>query len=210
MITYSGVHIQTIGGEEGTPTATDIAVHAGRLCRFGGAVWYPLLPHLVFVGLLAYRRSVSIQNALWGFLHDAHETVTADVPRPFKCDCMRREQSALDKRIAERFLGIENAGLVDLELIKRCDLDACDMEAIELGLPGYREVKARAVDSYRAYQADVHSDDAETAILRRILASPFYQETTQAESRGVQLFAQALTYAENRNLKALEADIQGW
>jgi hypothetical protein len=44
MITQSGVHIQTIGGAAGTPTAMDIAVHAGRLCRFGGSVWYPLLP----------------------------------------------------------------------------------------------------------------------------------------------------------------------
>lgn len=48
MITHSGVHIQKIGGADGTPTAMDIAVHAGRICRFGGAVWYPLLPHLIF------------------------------------------------------------------------------------------------------------------------------------------------------------------
>jgi hypothetical protein len=32
MITYSGIHIQKIGGADGTPTPRDIAVHAGRIC----------------------------------------------------------------------------------------------------------------------------------------------------------------------------------
>jgi hypothetical protein len=185
----------------------DIAVHAGRLCRFGGAVWYPLLPHLVFVGLLAYRRSGKLFNCLWGFLHDAHECVTADVPRPFKCDCMRREQLAIDARIVERFVGDE---VIDYNLIKTCDLDACDMEAVTLGLPGYREVKARAKDSYQAYQADVHSDAAEIDLLNRILNGPFYQNTISAQSVGVQKFAQALIYAERRNWKALESSIRRW
>lgn len=210
MITYSGVHVQTIGGECGTPTALDIAVHAGRLCRFGGAVWYPLLPHLIFVGLLAYRRSGMLIQGLWGFLHDAHECVTADVPRPFKCDCMRREQAAIDRRIVERFVGYEREPLIDYELIKRCDLDACDIEAVELGLPEYREVKARAADSYRAYQTDVHSDEVEIELLRQILAGPFYNNTTCANSLGVQVFAQALTLAEKRDLSALQVMVEKW
>jgi hypothetical protein len=207
MITYSGVHIQTIGGDAGTPTAMDIAVHAGRICRFGGAVWYPLLPHLVFVGLLAYRRSGSLMNAVWGFLHDAHEVVTCDVPRPFKCDCMRREQSALDERIIKRFVG---AATIDTDLIKRCDLDACDMEAITLGLPGYREVKASAVDSYRAYQSGVHEDAADVAILHRILKSPFYKNTTWENSEGVWMFARMLSHAEQRDWDALKTVIEAW
>lgn len=149
-------------------------------------------------------------QGLWGFLHDAHETVTADVPRPFKCDCMRREQAAIDRRIIDRFIGYERERLIDYALIKRCDLDACDMEAVELGVPGYREVKARAKDSYRAYQADVYSDSSEVALLRHILSGPFHKDTTSAESEGVQAFAQALVYAEHRNLSALQSMIEGW
>lgn len=211
LITQSGVHIQTTGGAAGTPTAQDIAVHAGRLCRFGGAVWYPLLPHLVLVGLLAYRRSGLLMNLLWGFLHDAHETVTGDVPRPFKCDCMRREQSALDRRILDRFIGLEAEPLIDYKLINECDHDACDLEAIELGLPGYHEIATAHAAAYRRARPNViHTDSDDLILLRRILRSPFNNETIYAGTVGVQNFAYVLELAQARKRDDIILAVEAW
>lgn len=137
MITYSGVHIQKIGGVAGTPTATDIAVQSARICRFGGAVWYPLLPHFIFVGMLAYRRGGNFETVAWAFLHDAHEIATSDIPRPFKCECIKEEQKAIDLRLFSSFDIL--MGTVDFDLIKQCDIDACHIEAVELGVPGFAE-----------------------------------------------------------------------
>jgi hypothetical protein len=210
MITQSGIHVQTIGGATGTPTAMDIAVHAGRLCRFGGSVWYPLLPHLVFVGLLAYRRSKEPINLLWGFLHDAHECVTGDVPRPFKCDCMRREQDALDGRILDAFFP-NDATVINFELVHECDYDACDLEAVELGLPNYAAIVTQAASSYERTRPKVIYDDPEdAALLRRILRGPFYRDTIYKQSDGVQAFARALDLAKAGNHRALMAEIDRW
>lgn len=211
MITQSGVHIQTIGGASGTPSAQDIAVHAGRLCRFGGAVWYPLLPHLVLVGLMAYRRSGSRQNLLWGFLHDAHETVTGDVPRPFKCDCMRREQSALDVRILEQFVGYQSEPLIDYSLINECDHDACDLEAMALELPNYQEIATACATSYRWTRPEIiHADTEDMTLFRRILRSPFNQDTIYCDSIGVQQFAHVLELAQAGNQEAIIPMVKAW
>lgn len=209
MITHSGIHIQCIGGESGTPTASDIAIHAGRLCRFGGAVWYPLLPHLVTVGLLAYKRSGEWANLLWGFLHDAHECITGDTPKPFKCDCMRQEQAALDERILNRFMGIEAKPLIDFDLIHECDLDACDIEAIELGVPGYQEIVATHAAAY-SQRKEIHSDPKDLALFRRILASHFNKNTIFADSIGVRAFQDVLTLAENHKCNAFLCAVESW
>jgi hypothetical protein len=211
MITFSGIHVQKVGGASGTPTAIDIAVHAGRLCRFGGAIWHPLLPHLVFVGLLAYRRSGSLSNLLWGFLHDAHETVTGDVPRPFKCDCMRKEQSALDERILQRYMGLKLERLIDYKLINECDHDACDLEASELGLPNYKEIATACATSYRRTRPEViHSDSDDLSLFRRVLSSQFNKETIHADSSGVQAFASVLKLAQTGERGAIISTIESW
>lgn len=198
MITQSGICIETIGGKSGTPTAEDIAIHAGRLCRFGGAVWYPLLPHLVLVGLLAYRRSGKVENLLWGFLHDAHECVTGDVPRPFKCDCMRWEQQAIDRRILAAFFTPQQAAQIDFDLVHTCDRDACDLEAMVLGVPGYvQHEQPRAI----------YWDAEEARLLWRILHSRFCQDTIYSSSTGQQSFARAL---QAPDYTALLAEVESW
>jgi hypothetical protein len=211
MITYSGIHVQKIGGADGTPTPTDIAVHAGRLCRFGGSVWYPLLPHLVFVGLMAYRRSSSIPNLLWGFLHDAHETITGDVPRPFKCDCMRREQYAIDLRLYNDFMKLSEI-LVDHDLIKQCDIDACDIEAMELGVPNYKAITtACGSNGDMAYHHELHADKDDQKLFRRIRQSPFMESTLYGEaSNGVRRFAHALTLAKVEDYDNFFNVVKGW
>lgn len=208
MITYTGVHIQKIGGECGTPTATDIAVHAGRICRFGGAVWYPLLPHLVFVGLMAYRRSESVPNLLWGFLHDAHEIATSDVPRPFKCDCMRREQEAIDDRIFEKFFAGEEDP--DWKLVKECDIDAAHIEAVQLGVPGFAETELKYATDYTGRDS-IHDDAEDVALFNRIMNSSFgHWATIYPASLAVKMFTDALTFAERGEYKAFLKEVESW
>lgn len=209
MITYSGVHIQKDGGQCGTPTTIDIAVHAGRICRFGGAVWYPLLPHLVFVGLLAYRRSGRYADLLWGFLHDAHEIATSDVPRPFKCDCMRDEQKLLDARIMPMF-GL-TPGMIDFHLIEQCDLDACDIEAIELGLPGFEAIATEYSVDYKGRVGGIHRSYDDTKLLRQILASPFHKDTISGHlALGVWHFNEMLAEAERGDIDAAMDRVKRW
>lgn len=202
MITYSGIHIQKIGGEAGTPTPKDIAVHSGRICRFGGCVWYPLLPHLVFVGLMAYQRKENGASMLWGFLHDAHEIATSDVPRPFKCDCMRKEQDAIDGRLyTEYFEGGIDPITLDTALVKQCDHDACDIEAIELGVPGFANLKMK-----------FHDAPEDVQLFRRIMDSPFASPDVNRgeDSLGVRQFAHALQIAKDRQYGKFVNTVLGW
>jgi len=89
MLTYSGVNVLPENGE--VPAPIDLAVHMGRICQFGGARWFPLLAHSVLVGEYAYRTGCLSGRCefhhhcwAWGLLHDAHETITSDVPRGWK------------------------------------------------------------------------------------------------------------------------------
>lgn len=194
IITFSGIHIQKLGMEaQGTPTAMDIAVHAGRICRFGGAVWYPLLPHLVFVGMLAHRRGANLATVAWGFLHDAHEIATSDVPRPFKCDCMRREQDAIDERIESKFLPTLKPGEINFQLIKQCDIDACHIEAVQLGVPGFAETELKHSKDYTG-RDKIHNDEDDIALFHGIMRSAFgsLDVIKGRESVGVRCFAMLL------------------
>ncbi len=209
MITYSGVHIQKHGGECGTPTAEDIAVHMGRICRYGGAVWYPLLTHSVFVGLMAYQRSNQVSNLLWGFLHDAHEVVTSDIPRPFKCKCTKVEQERIDQRIYHKFcMGIRPA--IDRELIKQCDTDALHIEAVELGLPGFAEIELKYASDY-LNETSIHRSDTDRHLFNRIQNSVFSTGTISGpESTGVWLFTHALLEAEAGNYEGFLSVVRTW
>lgn len=211
MITQSGVHIQKKGGVEGTPTALDIAVHAGRICRFGGCVWYPLLPHLVFVGLMAYRRSGSALNMLWGFLHDAHEIATSDVPRPFKCQCMKIEQSSIDKRIFLKFArGLGGWNDIDHELIKQCDIDACHIEGVELGVPGFSEIELKHSKGYTGRKA-IHGAIEDVELFHKIVNHAFNKNTIDGtDSLGVLLFADALSFAEEGDYDGVVESVMDW
>ena len=238
MITYTGVHIQKIGGAAGVPTPTDIAVHAGRICRFVGAVWYPNLAHFVFVGLLAYKRSRSLPTFVWGILHDAHETATGDTPRPFKCDCMRVEQHAIDIRLLSRYLpcswcktdgapvhsSVSDALVhpatkvgrvictatygIDFDVIKSCDRDACDIEAVECGLPNYGEISR--IHDERAGR-DIHALPSDIALFRRVRGAFGGFETVQGEeSSAVQGLVRLISAFEENDVEAIARWLASW
>ncbi|HEV7700204.1 MAG TPA: hypothetical protein VGO43_08250 [Pyrinomonadaceae bacterium] len=225
MITYSGVHIQKIGGAEGIPTPEDIAVAAGRTCRFVGAVWYPNLAHFIFVGLLAWKRSGSLATFIWGILHDAHETATGDTPRPFKCDCMRAEQRAIDARLLKHYLpcafcSTEGSPVhigrgpckrnVDFSLIKACDDDACDIEAVELSLPNFAEIEIAHTKDYRGRTA-IYTDAVDVALFHRVKSAFGGFETVQGEaSSAVRGLIALLQRAEQHDLKGVQAWIDSW
>jgi hypothetical protein len=218
MITNSGIHIQKKGGIEGIPTSMDIAVHAGRLCRFGGAIWMPLLPHLVFVGMLAYNRTghpwSAAASMLYGFLHDAHECVTGEIPRPFKCDCIRAEQHHIDGQLLPVYLTANDiAHGIDYELLKQCDLDACDIEAMMLGLPSYKETvyMVGMAAQYGKSRVNVHESDEDRLLFQRIFGSPFYNDTILGEeSLGVRMFAHALEMARLGSLDGSRSEVVSW
>ncbi|MEQ1924243.1 MAG: hypothetical protein ABL952_17215 [Pyrinomonadaceae bacterium] len=177
MLTQSGIHVQKVGGQMGTPTAEDIAVQSGRVCRYGGAIWVPNLTHLVFVGLMAYKRSGHVSNLIWGFLHDAHEICTGEVPRPFKCDCMRFEQKAIDERILAKFFGDYYGQPIDYHLVKQCDIDVCHIEATMLGLPGFAETELKYGKDY-TQATKIHDNLADKELFQKLCGGPFYHETT--------------------------------
>lgn len=211
MITHSGIHIQKKDDDvQGTPTLIDFGIHAGRICRFGGAIWEPLLTHLVFVGLMAYRRSGKAIDALWGFMHDGHEIVTGEVPRPFKCDCMRAEQAYLDERIWRcHFSKIQE--IPDFELIKRCDVDACDIEATVLNLKTYHEVTlVHGQKHYAKTREAIYADPADITLFGKLLESPFYIGTTDASSNGGWEFSMALLAAKMGDMRGFENRILDW
>lgn len=198
-----------MGGVEGTPIASDIAVHAGRICRYGGAIWMPLLAHLVFVGLLAFKRTGCSGHMLWGFLHDAHEIITSDVPRPFKCDCMRAEQKAIDERLCKRFMKGHEA-FVDQAVIKQCDIDALHIEATTLNLPDFAEVELQYAADY-CNETKIHADRDDQSLFVKILFSPFYKNTIHGrQSVGVRQFADALAFAERENYHDFLEAVRGW
>jgi hypothetical protein len=206
VITYSGVHIQKIGGAAGTPTAQDIAVQSGRICRYGGSIWSPLLTHLVLVGLLAYRRRGCPANLLWGIMHDVHEVCTGsgEVPAPFKCDCIKREQAEMDDRLRDRFVGPDLASLIDYAFIKQCDVDAADLEAVALGLPNYESIAPGV------HGRPIHRDPQDQRLMRDLIVSPFYVSTLSPYSRGVVMFQQALELAEQRRTDEFLAAVLSW
>ena len=214
MITYSGVHIQKIGGAAGIPTPEDIAVQSARICRFGGSVWYPLMPHLIFVGLLAYKRSGNIANFIWGVLHDAHEVATSDVPRPFKCDCMRLEQDAIDKRLLDHYLPDwikwHNDGDLDFDLIKQCDHDACDIEAVELNLPGFAEIEIAHTKDYRNRKA-VYTDADDVKLFHTARLTYGRSDAVKGlDHFSTSAFARLLTNIEKQEFEAVKTWIDSW
>lgn len=212
MITHSGVHIQRVGGVVGTPTSTDIAVQAARLCRFCGAVWSPLLDHLVFVAVMTWKRSspeTRTFNAVWGLLHDAHEVVTADIPRPFKCDCMRVEQDAIDQRLLGVYLG-DKQGLVDFDLIKQVDIDACDIEAVQLGLPNYERLALENEQLYRGKIVDKLYSDREATRLFWGIRNEFLSHPQGFDDAGVRRISIALELARTRSWSGFDSYFSSW
>ena len=152
MRAYTGTEID-LGALAG-PSLVDMAVSLGRMPRFAGGtrVWpWTVLHHSMVVDTIIgdtlihshrpYRDSVR----LYGLLHDAHESLTGDVPTPFKTGCMREIQDGIDKAIWHT-LGLPPMPTRYAPVIEEADRMALHAEAIEVGPPGLHSNVARSQD----------------------------------------------------------------
>jgi hypothetical protein len=101
ILTFSGRFVPS--DEAGDiPSITDIGRSLARMPRFAGYCRRPwsVADHSLFCAELTSFRP---EAALAYLLHDAHEAVTGDIPRPFKSKEMARIQRELDKEIAEEY-----------------------------------------------------------------------------------------------------------
>ncbi len=193
--------------DEGCPTARDIAVGAGRICRWGGAVWQPLLSHLVLTGLLAKRYGGSQDDVLWALLHDAHETVTSDVPKPFKPVQLKTDQGLIDERLKARF----SISSVNSTLIHLMDGVAADLEATVLKVPGYAEIKNSHQYLYAEDRAGIWSVPQDMSLAYNVLDSQFFWGTTEGPTAcGVFNFMTALELLERGHKAKAMARVAEW
>lgn len=191
MITFSGIRI--VPGTKTVPTPMDIAVQMGRITRFGGAVWSPLLMHSVLVAELTWRHLAAkksedfdFQTFCWALLHDAHEVVTGEVPRPWKGREMKDRQHELDFEISAAYkVDLLKA---DTRIVKAMDERALLLEAMELSLPGFTAVYEKqelAGDHFPHIPEDEHR------LAGALINSDFWRAelVTDWRSRPVKLFA---------------------
>lgn len=124
------------------PTLEDIGLGLSRQPRFTGQtrVWFSVLDHSFFVHDMAATEAPEVQLAV--LLHDAHESLTGDVPTGFKSEELRDLQKGfLDSLIAEaHYPGGYDAFTEEGLRAKIAEYDARALvaEAIEVGPPNFR------------------------------------------------------------------------
>lgn len=100
-LTYSGRLVTPDGTE--APTLLDIAIGLSRQPRFAGQtrVWWSVLDHTLFCDdLLTLVFDLPLRPLRLGvLLHDAHESLTGDVPTPLKTPDFKAMQDKLDRLI---------------------------------------------------------------------------------------------------------------
>lgn len=136
-LTHSGRLVQI--DRPDAPTLEDIGLGLSRQPRFTGQtrVWFSVLDHSFFVHDMASGESPEVQLAL--LLHDAHESLTGDVPTGFKSEELRDlQKNFLDNLIMEAHFpgGIE--AYRNIAEIAEYDARALVAEAIEIGPPNFR------------------------------------------------------------------------
>jgi hypothetical protein len=124
------------------PSLTDFAVGQGRQARFAGQTnhWWSVLHH-VFAGYIWLRRQGHALNSpvvLAWMLHDAHEAVTSDVPKPIVSEDLRDIQNAIDKEIAKYYV-LPHVGATIRKQVKDLDAATRQAEAFALRPPVSRE-----------------------------------------------------------------------
>jgi hypothetical protein len=127
MITRSGGWLHPSKAFDLKPI--DVAMHLGRVQRFGGAckVFWSVLQHSLLAEAVAADRGNTPQIRLLALYHDAHEFITGDVPRPWKTDAVRRQQASIDRKIA-RAIGLPAFTAGEHKMVKIIDDILCKVE----------------------------------------------------------------------------------
>lgn len=139
--THSGRKVDLDDPDPGSFIPLDIAAHLAAIPRFSGAVGaqrhYSVAEHSLLVDYIAreFDEVRKPAHQLRVLLHDAHEMVTSDIPRPVKAVCgtgIRELEDRLDRAIRvamglpPEFEAATEARLADE--IKRSDLLALRFE----------------------------------------------------------------------------------
>jgi len=99
---YMACHLadEKISIDSGVPSLYTLGVSLGRIVRFAGHQEgvYTVLPHSLVVAAL-----MPPEEGIYGLMHDVQETLTGDVPRPFKTAAAMRVEDALYARIARAY-----------------------------------------------------------------------------------------------------------
>lgn len=84
----------------------DIAYRMGRAPRWAGATeeWWSVLDHSLFCEALSRKYLPDYPEYNFHCLvHDCHEFASADVPKPFVCDCLTDIQTDIDYIIFTKY-----------------------------------------------------------------------------------------------------------
>jgi len=141
MMSRSGVLV--LPDNDAAPPLCDIALSLSRQPRFGGHTVDPwsVAEHSMVVALIARYAShapLGSRQEMYGLVHDAHESVTGDIPSTWKTPEMRAQQAQLDERLYVT-LGITPPDSAMSRFIKACDRAALLAEAKLLATPGVYE-----------------------------------------------------------------------
>jgi len=119
MHTFSGIDIRL--KKHAVPSPLDFAVQMGRVCRFGGAHWWTLTPHSIFVSqiLETVVEGANDATVMWSFCHDSHEIVTGDILFDFKPEVVRDVQKAIDNLIRPAYGFVSRD--IDFEMVHWAD-----------------------------------------------------------------------------------------
>jgi hypothetical protein len=205
VITHSGIWVTPTTGL--VPSPLDIAVHSGRITRYAGALWSPLLAHMVFVAEITWSElmmrtgpggcpNFDYPTWAWSLLHDAHETFMGEIPRRWKLPERKAQEKEADRRIAAAY-GLLGS-VIDHALIKEADERALLAEAVTLKLPGFPE-KYTAENNLLAFP-DPPGGDLE--MMEALVRSGFYQieQCTNPASPAVVGIARVLTFIQGGHL----------
>lgn len=166
MMSRSGVLV--LPENDAAPPLVDIALSLSRQPRFGGHTVDPwsVAEHSMVVALIARYRSAHIYGRvvagtiqeLYGLLHDAHESVTGDIPSTWKVPAMRELQERLDARIYYT-LGLTPPGALLRALIHDCDRAALLAEAKIVATAGvYEAIRDKGIGTEDQPQPEAEHD----------------------------------------------------
>ena len=161
IVTASGREVSL---ENGVPCITDIALSLSRQPRFGGHTrrWWTVLDHSLFCEELAdhYAEKMHLDAnqaralRLAALLHDAHESLTADVPSPFKSFGLNARQATFDRRLFDSYFPGGHAAFRAFHpIVKDFDRRALRAEARLVGPMAFDSMPA--VEHYFGAEPDI-------------------------------------------------------
>lgn len=151
--TYSG---RQVGLNHEMPTATDIGIALGRICRFAGngLRFYTVLQHSMAAADMLGGAGAPAE--LYALLHDATESIIGDIPRGFKTDELKQIEGELSDKLLESF-SLAPMNLDKARLVKWADDRALLAEVWTVGpeclrrLPRFAERDVEAEKLVRQY-----------------------------------------------------------